>query len=64
VVLSAHGDTGNAERPYGGLTTSFIEYGTTPLLIIQDLDRESLQIAHVAEEESHWERTRPLTYAQ
>ena len=37
VVISAHGYSGNAKWPYGSLTTSFIEYGTTPLLIVQDL---------------------------
>ncbi len=38
VVISAHGYSGHANWPYGSLTTSFIEYGTTPLLIVQDLD--------------------------
>ena len=37
VVISAHGYSGLAKWPYGSLTTSFIEYGTTPLLIVQDL---------------------------
>ena len=37
VVISAHGYSGHAKWPYGSLTTSFIEYGTTPLLIVQDL---------------------------
>jgi nucleotide-binding universal stress UspA family protein len=37
VVLSAHGSSGVSKWPYGGLATNFIAYGTTPLLIIQDL---------------------------
>jgi nucleotide-binding universal stress UspA family protein len=37
VVLSAHGSSGVSKWPYGSLATNFIAYGTTPLLIIQDL---------------------------
>jgi nucleotide-binding universal stress UspA family protein len=37
VALSAHGYSGDVHRPYGSLVTSFIVYGSTPLLIIQDL---------------------------
>jgi nucleotide-binding universal stress UspA family protein len=37
VVISAHGYSGHAKWPYGSLTTSFIDYGNTPLLIVQDL---------------------------
>ena len=37
VVLSAHGSSGVSRWPYGSLATNFIAYGTTPLLIIQDL---------------------------
>ncbi|MGD2158141.1 MAG: universal stress protein, partial [Anaerolineales bacterium] len=39
VVLSAHGHSGNPKWPYGSFTLSFIAYGTTPLLIVQDLSR-------------------------
>jgi nucleotide-binding universal stress UspA family protein len=42
VVISAHGYAGHARWPYGSLTTSFIEYGTTPLLIVQDLEPNAL----------------------
>jgi nucleotide-binding universal stress UspA family protein len=43
VVLSAHGYSGSTHRPYGSLALNFIAYGTTPLLIIQDMpDRDSL----------------------
>lgn len=37
VILSAHGHSANAARRYGSLATSFIAYGSTPLLIFQDL---------------------------
>jgi nucleotide-binding universal stress UspA family protein len=36
VFLSAHGYSGITRWPYGSATTSFITYGTTPLLIVQD----------------------------
>lgn len=37
VVLSAHGRTTACAWPYGSVTASFIAYGTTHLLIVQDL---------------------------
>jgi nucleotide-binding universal stress UspA family protein len=43
VVLSAHGSTGTAKWPYGSVATNFIAYGTTPLLIIQDIAAGNLQ---------------------
>jgi len=43
VVLSAHGYSGNPKWPYGSVTLSFIAYGTTPLLIIQDFSRLEVQ---------------------
>jgi nucleotide-binding universal stress UspA family protein len=43
VVLSAHGYSGSTRWPYGSLTTSFIMYGTTPLLIVQDLPRHAIE---------------------
>jgi len=45
VLISAHGYSGHAKWPYGNLTTSFIEYGTTPLLIVQDLDPHDVAIS-------------------
>jgi nucleotide-binding universal stress UspA family protein len=38
LVLNAHGYSGGSRWPYGSVTLSFIAYGTTPLLILQDLD--------------------------
>jgi nucleotide-binding universal stress UspA family protein len=37
VVLSAHGYSGGARFLYGGVVTSFIIYGSTPVLIAQDV---------------------------
>jgi nucleotide-binding universal stress UspA family protein len=43
VVLCAHGFSGKSRWPFGSVATSFIEYGNTPLLMVQDLDPNSLQ---------------------
>lgn len=43
VVLCAHGYSGKTKWPFGSVTTSFIEYGTTPLLMVQDLDPEDIE---------------------
>lgn len=43
VLLAAHGYTGAVRWPYGGVTTSLIAYGTTPLLIMQDLSLEEIK---------------------
>ena len=37
VLMSAHGFSGSTKWPYGGLVLNFVAYGTTPLLIVQDL---------------------------
>ncbi|HSL42235.1 MAG TPA: universal stress protein, partial [Anaerolineales bacterium] len=37
VMLAAHGYTGEKRWPYGSVTTSFIAYGNTSLLILQDV---------------------------
>jgi nucleotide-binding universal stress UspA family protein len=43
VMLSAHGYSGGTKWPYGSVAVSFIAYGTTPLLIVQDLSQEELE---------------------
>lgn len=43
VIVSAHGQSGAARFPYGSLVTGFIAYGSTPLLIVQDLSPQELQ---------------------
>jgi len=42
VILSAHGYSGENRWPYGSVALNFIAYGTTPLLIVQDLSRDEL----------------------
>lgn len=37
MVLSAHGYSSPSQWPYGSVTSNLITFGTTPLLIIQDL---------------------------
>lgn len=41
VLLNAHGHgySGQTLRPYGSLALNFIEHGTTPLLVLQDISR-------------------------
>lgn len=41
VLLSAHGYTASPNHPYGSVGTSFIAYGNTPLLIVQDMNAPS-----------------------
>lgn len=43
VVLSAHGYSGQRKWPYGSVCRSFIEYGTSPLLVLQDLSYEEVE---------------------
>ena len=43
VVLSAHGYSGGTKWPYGSMVINFIAYGTTPLLVMQDLSRGEVE---------------------
>jgi nucleotide-binding universal stress UspA family protein len=43
VVLGAHGYSGRTKWPYGSVALGFIIYGTTPLLIVQDLSQEEVE---------------------
>ena len=49
VMISAHGYSGHGKWPFGSLTSSFIEYGTTPLLIVQDFVPNDKHISRVEE---------------
>ncbi len=42
VMLAAHGSTGERRWPYGSVTTSFIAYGNTSLMILQDLSEAEI----------------------
>jgi nucleotide-binding universal stress UspA family protein len=43
VMLVAHGHSSARRWPYGSIATSFITYGTTALLIAQDLSRDEIK---------------------
>jgi nucleotide-binding universal stress UspA family protein len=43
VILSAHGYSGTYRRTYGSIAASFIAYGTTPLVIVQDIEESERQ---------------------
>ncbi len=43
VILSAHGYSATTKWPYGSLVINFVGYGTTPLLIVQDLLPDEVQ---------------------
>jgi nucleotide-binding universal stress UspA family protein len=43
VLLTAHGYSALTRWPYGSVVSNFITYGTTPLLIIQDLPRDKIE---------------------
>ncbi len=58
VILTAHGYSAIRKYPYGQVGISFITYGTTPLLIIQDLPQKALE-AEAAEGVSSQE-TQPV----
>jgi nucleotide-binding universal stress UspA family protein len=42
VVLSAHGYTGQFAWPYGSVARNYIEHGTKPVLVIQDVPRSQV----------------------
>ena len=43
VMLTAHGTSGSKKWPYGSLATHFILYGSTPVIILQDLQPEEIE---------------------
>ena len=43
ILLAAHGSTGERRWPYGSVTTSFIAYGNTSLMIMQDLSDDEIR---------------------
>jgi nucleotide-binding universal stress UspA family protein len=54
VILCAHGYSGHVNWPYGTVTRNYIEHGTKPLLVIQDVARSQVRptAAEVAAEKS------------
>ena len=53
-MLVAHGYSGEGRWPYGSIATSFIAYGTTSLMIMQDLPANEIKktMAEIAAHES------------
>ena len=49
VAIGAHGRSGKHAWPYGSVTSSFITYGTTHLLIVQDLPWQKIDESSAAE---------------
>ncbi len=43
VLLTAHGYSALTRWPYGSVVSSFITYGTSPLLIVQDLPQDKIE---------------------
>lgn len=43
VLLVAHGYSGGDRWPYGSIATSFISYGNTPLIVMQDLSADQIR---------------------
>jgi len=43
VLMVAHGHSGERRWPYGSIATSFIAYGTTTLMIMQDLSGDEIK---------------------
>lgn len=43
VVLSAHGYSGKSRWTFGSIAHTFITYGTTPLLLVQDFPRDKIE---------------------
>ena len=54
VVLCAHGYTGQSTWPYGNVARNYMEHGTKPVLVIQDVPRSQVKptVAETAAENS------------
>jgi nucleotide-binding universal stress UspA family protein len=54
VVLCAHGYTGKSTWPYGSIARNYMEHGTKPVLVIQDIPRSQVKptVAEIAAEKT------------
>ena len=43
-IISAHGYSGDTRWPFGSVGLGFIVYGSTPLLILQDLPTNRIEL--------------------
>lgn len=67
VVLSAHGASGHNQWPYGGVVSSFINYGATALLMLQDFplhNMEATQAEAAAMPQPTWRKNKALNDAE
>lgn len=69
VILSAHGHSGESTRPFGSVVTSFISYGDSTLLVIQDLPQKRIrptraEIAASKSVNNHIGLSKAIAYAQ
>ena len=47
LILSAHGYTGDVDRPFGKVARGCIDYSTQPVLVIQDIPRTQVNFSEV-----------------
>jgi nucleotide-binding universal stress UspA family protein len=47
VLLSAHGHSGEGRWPFGSIVSSFVNFGMTPLLIMQDMPGQVIEPTYV-----------------
>jgi len=62
VLLSAHGNSGQNQWPYGSMVTSFILYGATPLLVMQDLPLQEIAPTHAERATTQTQSGWPKSY--
>jgi len=63
MVLNAHGRSGSTRWPYGSTTAHFIEHSSIPLLVIQDLTIEAMQLTEAERAAQSQGKRRPLPHS-
>lgn len=46
ILMAAHGSSGERNWPYGSVTKNLIDHGRTPLLVLQDLTENEIDVPH------------------
>lgn len=68
VIMAAHGYSAQRNWPYGGMTSSFISFGTTPLLLVQDMAQQEIMLSAAqeaaVEHKGPWYRLGTRTHPQ
>lgn len=54
VLMAAHGYSGETKWPFGGVVLNFIAYGTTPLLIFQDVSPQNAKTTTAEKAAKEW----------